>query len=414
VLSSIPASVFSDEQLSWIEQWMERRGGGLCMVGGPNSFASGGWHQSALAKLLPVRMSERAHWGAYQQVNARPKLEDPLHPILQLLDDRRRNHELLQHFPSIRGGHAGLVPKPNIAAVLASFGDEDASTSENASSAGEASFAAITVGSYGKGRSLATAFPLLGPGAEQFLAWGVDGNQYYKRFWRNAIYWLTENAFVGRSRVTAVADKRFYKPGEKISLTAAAYDEGANPATDYRIVAMVEPQSLDVTSDQAPIRWPADLERTGGESGPLILWGEEFEFPLKQPKDSAATYALELKLADAHAVTRSNGGIRLELTAYEGDTQIDSTSLPLQVLHDPFEQQNPFPDHDLLKKLASASGGRILSAAEQLTALLRSAPTTSAPSEVRRSPAWSNWWLLTVLVAILTIEWCWRRRIGLA
>ena len=45
-------------------------------------------------------------------------------------------------------------------------------------------------------------------------------------------------------------------------------------------------------------------------------------------------------------------GLRIELTAYENNTQVDSTSLDVQIVDDPSEQQNPMPDHDLLRRIA--------------------------------------------------------------
>ncbi len=60
-------------------------------------------------------------------------------------------------------------------------------------------------------------------------------------------------------------------------------------------------------------------------------------------------------------------GLRIELTAYEDNTQVDSTSIEIQVLDDPSEQQNPFPDHELLRRLAHESGGTVLKRASDLT-----------------------------------------------
>ena len=45
ILSNVPRDVLSDEHLAWIEEWVGRRGGGLCMAGGPSSFASGHWNE---------------------------------------------------------------------------------------------------------------------------------------------------------------------------------------------------------------------------------------------------------------------------------------------------------------------------------------------------------------------------------
>ena len=51
-----PARCLSDQHLAWIEEWIGRRGGGLCMVGGPNSFASGRWNETSVGKMLPVEL----------------------------------------------------------------------------------------------------------------------------------------------------------------------------------------------------------------------------------------------------------------------------------------------------------------------------------------------------------------------
>jgi hypothetical protein len=84
------------------------------------------------------------------------------------------------------------------------------------------------------------------------------------------------------------------------------------------------------------------------------------------------------------------------------------------VLHDPFEQQNPFPNHSLLRDLATGSGGKTLRSAEELAAVLNDVPANVGPPIIRRSPLWSNGWLLSLLLGLLTAEWCWRRYLGLA
>ena len=106
--------------------------------------------------------------------------------------------------------------------------------------------------------------------------------------------------------------------------------------------------------------------------------------------------------------------MRFELTAYENNTQVDSSSLEVQVLDDPTEQQNPLPDHDLLRRIAQDSGGTVLKGSKDLSAMIERLPRIVGPPEVKKTPAWSVWWLLAALIALLTVEWAWRRRLGLA
>ena len=92
--------------------------------------------------------------------------------------------------------------------------------------------------------------------------------------------------------------------------------------------------------------------------------------------------------------------MRLELTP------IDSMSLPLQVVYDPFEQQNPYT---LL--LAAKSGGHAISTPAQLAEVLRNVgPRSADPQDAGLEQLVA----LAGLLGVLTIEWCWRRRIGLA
>ena len=56
ILSNVPRDSLSDQHLAWIEEWIGRRGGGLCMAGGPYSFATGRWNETSVGKMLPVEL----------------------------------------------------------------------------------------------------------------------------------------------------------------------------------------------------------------------------------------------------------------------------------------------------------------------------------------------------------------------
>ncbi len=102
------------------------------------------------------------------------------------------------------------------------------------------------------------------------------------------------------------------------------------------------------------------------------------------------------------------------MTAYENQTQVDSTALEVQVLDDPTEQQDPTPDHALLRRIADASGGSVVDGPKALAQILNKIPAVVGPPEVRKAPAWSRPALLALLIGLLTTEWIWRRRLGLA
>lgn len=403
ILSNISQESLSEKHLSWIENWVDRRGGGLCMAGGQFSFASGGWGKGVLEKILPVEMvAAREDFDPAAPILVQPTLAGAVHPVWHIVSDEKQNREIVRSFPPFAAGNRLVRAKPNLTTVLATAprGQQEPAP-------------VITVGRYGKGRSMAIAGGITEPLSGDFTRWGVNDHRYYAKFWRNTVYWLTESSSIGRRRLIAAADKKVYRPGQTISLSALAYDEGANRTRDYRVVAMIEPaaSTADLSSEFSPVRWPDGLPRTSGQEGPFLEWGEEFELSKGSGKEG---YEIQLPIAEALSAAAATQALRVELTAYEDLTQVDSTSLNIQVLDDPFELQNPFPNHEVLSRIAALSEGKVLTSAESLADELMKIPVKIGPPEVRKTPLWSRWPLLALLLGLLAVEWAWRRSVGLA
>jgi hypothetical protein len=172
---------------------------------------------------------------------------------------------------------------------------------------------------------------------------------------------------------------------------------------------VLEPKQLD-GADLPPSPAKRPVGRSPGEPGILVGWGEEIELQLDP---QTKNYSLALPLVEALA-SGSTQAFRLELTAYDGPTQIDSGSLDVQVLSDPLEQQNPLPNPEFLAALARETGGRVIVDAKALTDILVELPVAEGSPTVRRTPLWSRPWVLGGLLALLAAEWFWRRWLGLA
>ena len=124
----------------------------------------------------------------------------------------------------------------------------------------------------GRGRTAALAVPLSASLSPAFARqWGEGGdNRHYARFARNLVYWLTEDSAIGRRRLVANTDKRFYRPGEPVALSAHTYDESANRTSRYRVEAILEPkQLLGAELPPCPVKWPTGRPRPAGASGGL-------------------------------------------------------------------------------------------------------------------------------------------------
>ncbi len=437
ILSDVPSTLFEAEHLKWMHECVAERGAGLLMTGGEYSFSGGEWDKTSLANLLPVSMSADGNdWNSESNVVVSPIETELNHAVWRLQDDEQLRMAAIKSIPDFQGVHAGLRLKPDVGRLLATtsfvamparkpsaiatflgLGGSTQGKSPAAVADGDL-LPVLTAAHVGKGRSMALGVSMTSPRASRMISeWGGDKSGFYGRFWRNAIYWLTESSSVGRRRLLVTADKRYYSPGEKLRLRASTFDEHSAETQDYRIVAMLEPQQLsNDESLYSPIRWPGNVVRESGEEGAMIAWGEEFELPKSGGTSSGASsgYEIELDLADALESGSASQALRFELTAYEDYTQVDSSSLDIQILHDPFEQQNPFPDHDLLNDVAAAAGGKVLSSPKELASIISDLPMPEAASEFRRQPAWSQWWLMMTLLGLLTVEWFLRRSVGLA
>ncbi|HUQ69294.1 MAG TPA: hypothetical protein VM165_07225, partial [Planctomycetaceae bacterium] len=411
----------------------------------------------------PVELRDDGDWLPGTQVTVQAEPTALGHPLWSIVSDVRLNRDIVGKFPSFFGANRWTGIKPNFATVLATsnlaaaappavpapstvtmtqpptggtlfdslrknlLGQKSAPTPLPSATpapatspdleATAANQPAIVVGRSGRGRTMAMAMPITSPWANDFLSkWGDGDAKHFSKFWRNAVYWLTESSSIGRRRLVVNADKKFYRPGETITLSAAAFDEAANQTGGYRITGMIEPQSSlsDLESNYSPIRWPDGKPRDSGEIGPFVAWGEEFELPRVDSAGGKPAFTLELPIADALTVGSASQSLRMELTAMEDFTQVDSTSLDLQVLHDPFEQQNPFPNHELLAAIAKSSGGKVIQNSGQLADVLRDVPMQAGAPIVKQTPLWSTWWLWCWLLGLLTAEWIWRRVVGLA
>jgi uncharacterized membrane protein len=406
ILSNVPRDALSDQHIAWIDEWIGRRGGGLCMVGGPNSFSSGQWNETSVGKMLPVELVPGTRDWDQSLTTVQPTSDRAIHPIWLISTDEAQNRALLKTLPNFLGtNRVGRVrPGADVIARTTSPGADGGL------------MPAIAVQPYGRGRTMAMTTAITRRWANEFTqSWGGPDARYYKKFWRNVVYWLTENSSIGRRRLLAETDKRLYRPGEPVVIRARTFDENAAPTVDYRVAVTVEPRSAsDITSDNSPLRRSTDPQKPAQGTGPLLPWSEEFDL-VREPSEKS--YSATLPIIEAKSLPQGvtlTQALRIELTAYENNTQVDSTSLEIQIIDDPSEQQNPLPDHDLLRRIAKQSGGTVLKGTKDLSAMIAGLPRVIGPAEIKKTPAWSVWSLLSLLIALLTIEWIWRRRVGMA
>ena len=90
ILGDIEAKMFTAKQMQLLEDFVKRRGGGLLMLGGVNSFGLGGYAKTPVGDMLPVTISPADPAYSDEQFAARTIAENLQHPVMRLAPTRRR------------------------------------------------------------------------------------------------------------------------------------------------------------------------------------------------------------------------------------------------------------------------------------------------------------------------------------
>jgi uncharacterized membrane protein len=340
-----------------------RDGGGLAMIGGALSFDGGGYAETALAEVLPVRM--RASDGRGAAVVQGDYLPEPALPYL--------HHPLLELYPEsvqISAAFKALAPLTGMnellgaregAVVLLEHPDQKNARGER--------LPVLTVGGFGRGRTLAFAtdtswhwsMPTAGKGGDSSV---------YDRFWDRTVRFLTRDPLLDPARVST--DRESYAPAASIALNVLARDES------YRVLGNAD-LALRVVGPQGKLESEVLLhsDAAGQAQGRV------------RAPEQPGIYNVELMVAKK-ALARA----------------------PFLVELSGIELAKPGTRGELLAQLARRSGGRSFADPESAPELsaLDASRTTSLGSE-RHAPFANPLWA-SLALGLVMLEWWLRRRWG--
>jgi uncharacterized membrane protein len=396
ICSDINRTAFTQQQLDWTVELVAKRGGGFAMVGGNTSFGSGFWDQTVWNEMIPVDLGGDGSGQGRGFVSGMPfrvrvPREAERHPIWRIVDDPVKNRRILNQMPAFSG--TNFIERLKPAATALGYSDRPLSN--------RGVMPIFSCESFGRGRSFAMSTDTTVEWGRYFEStWGEPGdNRYFRKFWRNVIYWLSENSSGGSRRLRIDTDKVVYHPGQPIKISASAFDDKLEATDRYRLVARLRPTAPE---NQATGRSQIQEISLINQASDAVYIGE-----LSTP----SLRALPAPAAEGGAPLRT---AVLEVDAYDHDQHVAQGLLDLQVLDDPVEFQDPRPDPERLEQLARGSGGKMLHTAAELTQLVSSYQTSPGEVVVHRSPLWDTPALWFLLVALLTMEWLLRRTWGLA
>lgn len=346
-------------------------GGGLAMVGGDQSFSSGGYFGSPVADVLPVELApigaDPGRLVNYDEFHPRLTAEGLRHPVTQLRFEARDNEARWNALPPLVGMNLVLGPTPN-ASVLAVHPYLKTKNGK--------AMPVITVGEFGQGRSAAIL-------TDTTWRWGFvaagrpgDDGRAHQKFWENTLRWLIRDPELEYLHVET--DQAAYAPGEAPRVTARLVDKDYRPARGAEITLALAAG----TGEQAKVAW--EKQWRAGDDG-------EVHIDLKPP---------------------TPGAYRLLARARIGERKVAAEDVFL-VNAERAELEHPEAREDVLTGVAVATGGRYLGDVGALDSDLAFAPPRVVRVD-RRSDVelWSRPYLFFLALALLGAEWALRRRSG--
>jgi len=374
ISSDIDIDYFTKEQLRNTVDFVAEHGGGYVMIGGYTAFGSGGYDESVIDKMLPVDMQGREDGyseGPRDRFRWKITPEGWLHPIMQIDPDPKKNKEIWAKMPMFNGYNHVLRAKPG-ATVLAVHPKRRTPYGP---------MVILAVQQYGRGRTMAFVTDTTAGWGEQFEAeWGEgDDNRYFRKFWQNAVRWLAAYQLtVPNKPIRIWTGANRCEIGGTAEVFAEALDENYEPTQRARVWAELHtPNGMTVRKKMAPL---------------LDLRGE---------------YRTTFKVAEL-------GEFEVQAEALLDGRNVGTDTALFYGDYPRGEYADLRVNRQLLKQIASRSGGQFLEQGhmEDLAARLKSA--THERRTFRASCFWDNWVFYAIVISVLSLEWLLRRRMGLA
>lgn len=364
----------TDQHLFRIRDYLEQ-GGALAMVGGRLSFGAGGWDGTELENALPVQMAIPS--GDPDSVlNLEPfhaELSDvgESHSITRLVYDTRKNNALWAAMPEFRGANV-LDGVAENALVLLQHPTLETRQGKP--------MPILAIGEPGDGRVAALAsdsswrmkMPVTGEGGDA---------AHYDTFWTNLIRWLVKDPDLDLVRVSPSAGVRAL--GEDVNLDIRAFAPDYTPQSGTRFDLSVYRRSDDAAGPSSELVFKR-TDLTSDESGRSAVRYEPVQ---------AGVYDVQVKAMIA--------GRRIEAKT----VFVVSDERP--------EMRAVIANSGLLAELSEITGGQSYTLSARNPSLKFNPPRVSDVTSRRYHERWNVPAVFILACLVLTVEWWFRRRVGL-
>ena len=356
VIGSVEATYFTPAQRDLIREFVDRRGGGLLVLGGRFSLADGGWGGSNLADLLPVALPAAKTTFHVEPATVELTSAGVDNTVTRLVDDPAANAKRWKALPYLMDFQEPGLPKPG-ATVLADM------------SASGRRMPMLITENFGRGRTAVLATS----GTWRWQMNSPVGDPAFTLFWQQLLRWLVTGS---PGHVTASIPREILVDDGGVSLSADVRGEDYVPVPDAHVEAHLV----------GPAGATANIELTPVPDAPGSFHAE---WTAEKP-----------------------GSYLTEVIARRGDRPLGRDVLTFQRVNGIAESFHAGQNRDLLTRLAAQTGGKYWRPQD-----LSDLPDEIVLSEagVTSRETRDLWNMPIVLVAILLLrsaEWLLRRKWG--
>ena len=353
IIGSVEAVSLSGEQQKIIHDFVSERGGSLLLLAGPNGLGNGGWGQSQIADVLPVRLPPSTTNSFFRKraaVVLTPQGADD--QMLWLADTADANRQSWNELPEVADYQVTGNLKPAAVTLLNAMTD-----------VGELPL--LITQQFGRGHS----YVLASGGTWRWQMSMPVENQSHETFWRQLLRALVASA-PNRVSLAASGDAG----STEISLRSEFRDDAYRPIDDVGVTTVVTHQD--------------------GES-----WEIEFAPSVAEPGVFQADFT-----------PTASGTWFFEAVAERNGEPIDVARASIHYESGQAEYFNFRRDSRALQRLSEATGGHYLEPDEldALPDLLRY--SSSGITETDYRPIWDAPAVFLLLLLLKGGEWMLRRR----
>ena len=364
ILGSIEAGAFTGDQLRMIAEFVERRGGGLLMLGGSRSFSEGGYAGTPVADALPVvleRIARSLDTWTFSRVKVRPTRAGEGHALSQIAPTEAASLNRWNELPTLISTNVIKSVKPGATVLLNGLDERRGSQP------------VLAYQRYGRGKAL--AFSVLDSWKWQMHATIPLEDMTHENLWRQLLRWLVDGV-PGAVEVHTSAER--VEAGEQVALTADVVDDTFLEVNDAQVVAKVTAPNGGIVD--VPMQWTG--ERNGQYRAAFVTSGQG----MYGVRVEAARGGKTLGVGEAH--TR----------AAPGDAEyFDATMHAAR-----------------LQRIAEETGGRFYTSATMNTLPEDLKYTGRGVTTVEERDLWHMPIVLAVLLGLTCVEWAYRRAVGMA